>query len=123
VERLSIASYYLGDNVEVTQGDYERLLQAPGENVFIFLDPPYWSATASKLYGVKGDLHTSFDHERFAENMRRCPHRWLITYDDSPKIRELFSFAHVSEWEFQYGMNNFKQATAAKGREIFIKNY
>jgi DNA adenine methylase len=123
IERLSIASYYLGDNVEVTQGDYEVVLQAPGENVFIFLDPPYWSATASKLYGVKGDLHTSFEHERFADNMRRCPHRWLITYDDSPKIRELFSFAHIIEWELQYGMNNFKQATAAKGREIFIKNY
>ena len=99
------------------------MLQAPGENVFIFLDPPYWSATDSKLYGVKGELHTSFEHERFAEAMRNCPHRWLITYDDSPKIRALFAFADIIEWELQYGMNNFKQTSAAKGREIFIKNY
>lgn len=123
IERLRIAAYFLDERVNITHGDYEPVLQAPGENVFIFLDPPYWSATGSKLYGVKGALHTSFEHERFAEAMRNCPHRWLITYDDSPKIRELFAFADIIEWELQYGMNNFKQGSAAKGREIFIKNY
>lgn len=110
-------------SVEITYGDYEPLLFRPGEGVFIFLDPPYLSASDSKLYGVRGELHTSFDHIRFAENMRRCPHRWLITYDDSPQIRELFNFAHIVEWELQYGMNNYKQGSAAKGRELFIKNY
>jgi DNA adenine methylase len=122
IDRLLRTSFYLA-KVNITQGDYEEILQADGENVFIFLDPPYWAATKSKLYGVKGDLHTSFDHERFAMHMRACPHRWLITYDDSEKIRSLFSFANVIEWELQYGMNNFKQATAAKGQELFIKNY
>ncbi len=123
IGRLSRAAHYLDPHVEITNCDYESLLHSPGENVYIFLDPPYWSATGSKLYGVKGDLHTSFDHERFAENMRHCPHRWLITYDDSERIRELFSFAQISEWQLQYGMNNYKQTSAAKGREIFIKNY
>ena len=82
--------------VEICYGDYESHLFTEGDNVFIFLDPPYWSATQSRLYGVNGELHAQFDHERFAENMRRCPHKWLITYDDSPKIRDLFSFANVS---------------------------
>ena len=58
-----------------------------------------------------------------AENMKKCPHRWLITYDDSPKIRELFAFAKIVEWQLQYGMNNYKQGKAAKGHELFIKNY
>lgn len=109
--------------VDVQHGDYAPLLQAPGDNVFIFLDPPYWSATDSRLYGNRGELHTSFDHDRFAENMRRCNHKWLITYDDSPKIRDLFSFAHITEWSLQYGMNNYKQGKADKGKELFIKNY
>jgi DNA adenine methylase len=47
----------------------------------------------------------------------------LITYDDSPEVRKLFSFAHIVEWELQYGMNNFTQGSAAKGKELFIKNY
>ena len=108
---------------DIWHGDYEALLDAEGEDVFIFLDPPYWSAAASRLYGVRGELHVSFDHERFADAMRRCPHQWLITYDDSPKIRDLFSFAQIIEWSLQYGMNNYRQGRAERGSELFIKNY
>ena len=122
IERLRNLSVYLS-SVHITNGDYENLLFQDGENVFIFLDPPYLSATKSKLYGLKGNLHTTFDHERFAENMRRCPHKWLLTYDDSPKIRELFSFASITEWTLQYGMNNYKQECAAQGQELLIQNY
>lgn len=109
--------------VEINYGDYEDMLHREGSHVFIFLDPPYWSAADSRLYGKRGELHTSFDHERFADNMRRCPHKWLITYDDSPFIRDLFGFAHVVEWSLQYGMNNYRQDKAKRGNELFIKNY
>ncbi|MBD2003394.1 MULTISPECIES: DNA adenine methylase [Cyanophyceae] len=122
IERLRQISPHLSE-VKVTHGDYEKLLFEDGGNVFLFFDPPYWKATKSKLYGVKGDLHTSFDHERFAANLQKCNHRWLITYDDSPKIRDLFSFAKITDWELQYGMNNYKKDFAAKGKELFIKNY
>lgn len=40
-----------------------------------------------------GNLHKAFDHKRFAENMKQCPHKWLITYDYSQYVRELFSFS------------------------------
>lgn len=94
IERLqTIPQCLLG--VKITHGDYEELLFNSGDNVFIFLDPPYLKATKSKLYGVKGDLHTSFDHERFAENMKKCSHKWLITYDDSPKL-EAFLALRIS---------------------------
>jgi len=122
VERLEKLGPIL-QKVHITHDDYEPLLKQDGENVFIFLDPPYWSATESGLYGKRGELHTSFDHERFADKMRQCKHQWLITYDDSPKIRELFGFANIVEWQLQYGMNNYKQDTAAIGQELFIKNY
>ena len=50
-------------------------------------------------------------------------HKWLITYDDNPDIRDLFDFANIYEWELQYGMNNYKQEKAEKGQELFISNY
>lgn len=122
IERVkNIAPYLSG--VEITNQDYTDLLFYEGEDVFIFLDPPYWKAAESRLYGVRGTLHTAFDHVQFAENMRKCPHKWLITYDDSPIIREHFGFANIQEWTLQYGMNNYRQRNAAKGRELFIKNY
>jgi DNA adenine methylase len=122
IERLKRISTLLS-SVCITNNDYEYLLDEKGEDVFIFLDPPYLSATKSRLYGHNGSLHTSFDHERFAENMRKCNHKWLITYDDSPTIRDLFNFASITELTIQYGMNNYKQKTASKGREIIVKNY
>jgi DNA adenine methylase len=122
IDRLQKLSVHLS-SIQITNNDYESLLTQEGEDVFIFLDPPYFSATKSKLYGVKGNLHTAFDHERFAKNMRQCQHKWLITYDDSPQIRSLFAFANITEWTLQYGMNNYKQESALVGRELLIKNY
>ena len=122
IARVSMISPYLS-GVKITCDDYTDALFHDGEDVFIFLDPPYWKATESKLYGTRGTLHTSFDHAKFAENMKNCRHKWLITYDDSPVIRELFDFAKIQEWTLQYGMNNYKKDYAAKGNELFIKNY
>ena len=122
IERVEMISPYLS-GVKITNADYTKALFHHGDDVFIFLDPPYWKTTESKLYGIRGTLHTSFDHVKFAENMKKCRHKWLITYDDSPIIRDLFDFANVSEWTLQYGMNNYLKETAAKGNELFIKNY
>lgn len=122
IQRLQQISPFLTE-VKITNLDYQAIINAPGDEVFVFLDPPYWKATKSKLYGKKGDLHTTFDHEQFAQMMEACPHRWLITYDDSPKIRDLFGFAKIVEWDLQYGMNNYRQGRAAKGQELMIKNY
>ncbi len=122
IERVKNISPYLS-GTKITNEDYTEALFQEGDNVFIFLDPPYWKATESKLYGVRGTLHTAFDHMQFAENMRKCQHKWLITYDDSPIIRELFAFAEIQEWTLQYGMNNYRKTSAAKGNELFIKNY
>jgi len=107
----------------ITNSDYEELLREEGENVFIFLDPPYYSATKSALYGKNGHLHKSFDHERFAKNMKICEHKWLITYDDSEYIRTLFSFANIVPWNLTYGMRNITKNSDPKGKELFITNY
>jgi DNA adenine methylase len=109
--------------VKITHLDYRSVIHEPGEDTFIFLDPPYLVATRSRLYGRNGALHTAFDHAEFAEEMQRCPHKWLITYDDSPEIRSNFTASNIYEWELQYGMNNYKQDKANKGRELFITNY
>lgn len=123
IERLASLDKLLQE-VRITNYDYSVLLEEPGEDVFIFLDPPYLSATQSRLYGKRGNLHTSFDHRRFAQLLRECPHQWMITYDDSDEVIQNFkSFAYIYKWELQYGMNNYKQGKAAKGKEVIITNY
>lgn len=122
VERLKAIPGVL-QNVEITDFDYETVVNAPGKNVFLFLDPPYFSATDSALYGKNGELHKNFDHARFASVLRACPHRWLLTYDDSPFVRELFAFAKIKSWNLMYGMRNVAAESSQIGNEIFVSNY
>lgn len=122
IERLKGMPEVL-ENVKITGLDYKSVVEAPGENVFLFLDPPYFSATISALYGKNGSLHKSFDHERFAETLKKCSHKWLLTYDDSPFIRELFSFANIESWNLMYGMKNQTPTSNQNGNELFISNY
>jgi DNA adenine methylase len=122
IERLAYIGQLL-NGVKITNSDYKEVIRQDGKDVFIFLDPPYLKAAKSKLYGKKGILHTMFDHISFAHQMRECKYLWLITYDDCHEIRKNFSYAHLYEWQLQYGMNNYKQGKADKGNELFIMNY
>lgn len=118
IERLANLEQRL-DQVVVSNLDYSEVVNSCGEEVFIYCDPPYLSATESRLYGKRGSFHTNFNHEEFARIMRRSPHKWLITYDDSPVIRDLFSFANIQEWQLRYSMNTKRSKTT----EIYITNY
>ncbi len=122
IERLKNMDSILR-NFTFSNQSYERLLQNNGKRVFIFLDPPYFSASKSKLYGKKGDLHTSFNHEQLCERLKNTKHHFLLTYDDSEFIRELYKDFYKLKYTLQYGMNNFKQTKANKGQELLISNY
>jgi len=122
IERVKALSKILV-NTKISNLDYEEVILADGNDVFLFLDPPYYSATKSALYGKNGNLHKMFDHERFANVMKQTKHKWLITYDDSEYIRNLFSFAHIKSWDLTYGMRNVNKESNQLGKELFISNY
>ena len=56
IERLANLPDAL-NKVQITNSDFETVVKAPGNDVFIFLDPPYY--TAQRLYGKGGSLHSS----------------------------------------------------------------
>ena len=122
IDRLKNITRLL-QKVNITNLDYEEVISAPGKDVFIFLDPPYFTATKSALYGKNGNFHKGFDHERFANVMKKCNHKWLITYDDSEYVRSLFPFANIMSWDLKYGMRNVNKNGDQVGKELFISNY
>ncbi len=126
VERLEKTRKILG-NFVFSHKDYKDFLggseNSDEKGVLLFLDPPYFSASKSKLYGKKGILHTSFDHYELCECLKSTKHKFLLTYDDSAFIRELYRDFCLCEWDLQYGMNNFKQTNAPKGKELLISNF
>lgn len=125
VERLNDFCNTLKKNTRITNFDYEKVLKKDGKNVFIYLDPPYATENQT-LYGKNGDLHKCFDHEKFAEALKKCKHKWLITYNDCEYIRNLYDFATIIPFEASYGMKNVrkdKENIIQKGNEIIIKNF
>jgi DNA adenine methylase len=120
IERLSNLPDAL-NGTRITELDFEEVIAAPGNDVFIFLDPPYY--TASKLYGRNGSLH-EFNHKRLATLLKKSKHKFLITYDDCDEIRSLYKWANIKSWNLQYGMNNCNTENLSKiGSELFIANY
>jgi DNA adenine methylase len=122
IKRLEQA-YEIIKHVELYYGDYEYLLNLEGDDVIIFLDPPYFSATKSRLYGKRGSLHTQFDHERLYEKVKKCKHKILITYDNSEYIKNLYKDFYIVEWHLNYGMTSFNKKNLKKGRELLIANF
>lgn len=126
IGRLTEISKLL-QGTKITNLDYSKLINAQpsdgidDDNVFLFLDPPYYNVVSTELYGKKGDLHRYFDHYRFAKTMKdnRYKYKWLITYDDSNTVRRLFeSWATIIPYEFTYTSRRVKT-----GHELFISNY
>lgn len=122
LERLELLEQILKD-VTITNLDFEDVIKEKSNNVFLFLDPPYYHNAKSKLYGKKGNLHSEFNHEKFIKIVKKCQHKWLITYDNCEFIKDNFAEYYFQEWELQYGMNNYKQSSAPKGKELLITNY
>ena len=60
IERVKSLSRIL-ENTKISNLDYEEVISTDGDDVFLFLDPPYYSATKSALYGKNGTLHKIFD--------------------------------------------------------------
>jgi DNA adenine methylase len=120
IERLKPLPEALAGS-KITELDFARVINTAGKDVFLFLDPPYY--TASRLYGHKGSLH-EFDHERLASCLKKTKHRFLITYDDCPEVRQFYKWARIEEWQLQYGMNNCNLQRESKiGSELFVLNY
>jgi DNA adenine methylase len=106
-------------NWKITNEDYSVPMLAKGKNVFVFLDPPY--DIKSFLYGgKKGNLHQSFSHEEFAQNVEKCPHQFGITYNVNDWLVSRFENFQQTEWQIRYSMNHREDNMKT---ELYIHNY
>lgn len=89
-------------NMTIVHNDYETQLAAY-PHVFAFLDPPY---DVPNLYGSP-----EFDHERLARVLRTRNSKWILCYNDTPRIRALYEkWCEFVEVRWSYGMNASKQS-------------
>jgi len=103
---------------KITNKDYSELMLEPGEDVFVFLDPPY--DIKDFLYGRDREMHKSFSHERFADVVDNCPHNFMITYNVNDYITERYKKYYQQHWQLRYGMVHRKDNLKT---ELLITNY
>ena len=117
--------------VRLTSYDFERVIEEAEDGAFLFIDPPYYNTDQDKFY-----THTFSreDHLRLCNQLREHSKRlkFLLTYDNSLEIRELYEWAdEFSEQEWNYTINRTddqkngtnRRGTRYKGKELLILNY
>lgn len=107
--------------------DYAKLDEAIGDisGYFIYLDPPYCDNKDKGLYGKNGELHKYFNHKELFEwvNKHSKDNKIMLSYDDSPYIRELYKDYNIYSFDFVYSMTNTGGNNCKLGKEIVITNY
>ncbi len=108
---------------KITNFDYERVMNAKGQDCFVFLDPPY--DIKDDLYGKNGNMHSGFDHMRFYDDVVKCKHDWMITYNSNEVLRKRFSDYYFNDWDLTYTMRSSKTYTEAQKdrKELLITSY
>ena len=110
------------EGVKLTNLDFTDVIRAPGDNVLMYVDPPYYLPPKHKHYRCGFDKE---DHIRLANELKNTDHRFFLTYDDCPEIRELYSWAHICRTEFFYRVDNSAARGGERqvGFELIITNY
>jgi len=118
-------------NVNITNLDFEAVIDEAPDGALLFVDPPYFNADQDKFYQHS---FSKSDHYRLNQCLRRNSDRLklFITYDNTPEIRNLYSWMnemHDKEWNYciqrtddqKHGTD--KKGERYKGQELFILNY
>jgi DNA adenine methylase len=113
--------------VTTTSLSYEEVLHAEGEDVMIYIDPPYIANTNldknSRLYRHNFEIK---DHEKLCEEIKSCKHKILLSYDDNPIINKLYKDFNIERSSWVYcGTSSAKTHSKTKktGKELIITNY
>ena len=109
-------------NWRITNDSYQELLIGD-EQSFTYLDPPY--EIGSNLYGRKGDMHKSFDHDTFASDCSGFSGDQLISYNSSQRIKERFAGWKVGEFDLTYTMRSVGEymREQKERKELLLYNY
>jgi DNA adenine methylase len=89
------------DRLHVGRESFESSIERHKDD-FLYLDPPYF--IKSKIYGVKGNKHRGFNHEKLAEMLAKR-RNWILSYNDCPEVRRLYKGFRTVVPHWPYGMN------------------
>ena len=97
-----------------THRDFTEAISDAPDDCVMYCDPPYM--IDSNLYGFRGDMHDGFDHLALSR-LLKARDSWVLSYNDCPAVRDLYSGYEILTPSWTYGMANDKRS-----REVLIVN-
>ena len=88
-------------------------------HTFFYIDPPYWN---SDVYVKSFSGH---DYIRLRNTLLRVKGKFVLSLNDTPEVRELFSAFTIEPIYTSYSLGNAKTSAATRGevrREVLIHN-
>ena len=112
------AASLLSPRVSVRFGDALTFLRKNATKIsagfsFVYIDPPYYTQ-GRKLYRHH---YTDFDHAALAAYITSQGYPWLVSYDDHPRIRELYASKQMQPIYLDYKVKSSRTA-----QELVISN-
>jgi len=95
----------------------ELIPKYDNEYSFFYCDPPY-----SKGTGYKTCSTAKFKHEELKEILSNIKGKFILSYDDSEKIRKLYKDFDIIPVSRRNGING-RKAIITEYKEVIIKNY
>jgi len=105
-------------NTKLYSTDYKKIIKKyDSKDTFFFLDPPYENSESGKLYD-----DSVIDYEELRDILKGVRGRFVLTLNDSPEIRKIFSPFNM------IAISVPSQSRGKKGwqkvrKELIIKNY
>ena len=98
-------------NIEIFNYDfYDFMNNVTDDKTLIFVDPPYYLESKSKLYGNNGDMHEGFNHKLLFD-LLNTKKNWIITYNNRQYIRDMYKDYIIIDVNWSYGMNTTKASS------------
>ena len=94
------------------------------DGLFMYLDPPY--DIKDNLYGKKGAMHKSFDHDKFAADCEEHNNiNMLISYNSDQLVKDRFKNWKASEFKLTYTMRSVGEymRDQQERKELLLFNY
>lgn len=105
-------------NVVVENQDFETLINHYDRpDAFFYADPPYFST--EDMYAVGFNLD---DHVRLKNTLKNIKGKFLLSYNDCPEIRELYSGFSLFDFSRTHSMAQRYEA-GKEFKELLIGNY
>lgn len=104
---------FIKNKIDFITGDAFDVLEknTKDENTFFFIDPPY-TVAGKRLY-----TYFDIDHEKLFEVTAQLKGKFLMTYDDTPEIRQL-----ADKYKLQYRTIPMKTTHHLRKNEIILSD-